>query len=46
VPRNRSECDYDKVRNIVTETDGMFMSEVIESFTSVIDKRRETLEDF
>lgn len=43
MPRNRSERDSDKVRKIVTDTDGMFVLEVIENFRSVIDKRRETL---
>ena len=43
MPRNRSERDSDKVRKNVADTDGMFTSEVIKNFRSVIDKRRETL---
>jgi hypothetical protein len=44
VPRNQSERDSGKVRNIVTGvSDGMSMSEMTKNFKSVIDKRRETL---
>jgi uncharacterized protein YydD (DUF2326 family) len=38
-----SERDSDKVRKMVTDTDGMFMSEVIKNLKSVINKRREML---
>lgn len=40
MPRNRSERDSDKVRTIVTDTDGMFTSEVIKNFKSVRRKAR------
>ena len=40
MPRNRSERDSDKARNIVTDTDGMFMTEVTKNFRSVRQKVR------
>ena len=40
MPRNRSERDSEKVRKIVTDTDGMFILEVIKNFKSVRRKAR------